>query len=203
MVDFGRIDIEKFISYSQDLIEVLKNKKDVNNLIQCLGGGKKLRSFCEVEFYEVQKLLEEYQKKIDECKLRIEEVKGQVVNDENLDNLEHELEEELQKQLSLKEELRIVNEQIRDLDLQRNSVDDQKKTLIKRRKDPLKAQKKLSMELSSYASVTNVIPYMDDQTRISGHIVEKDKKVVEKFDFEPTKSSSFEICNHLWDMIDL
>ncbi|KAL4021566.1 hypothetical protein IC575_020370 [Cucumis melo] len=60
------------------------------------------------------------------------------------------------------------------------------------------AQRKLSM----YASVTDIIPNMDDQSKISGHIVDRNKRVVQKFEFDPTKISSFDTCNGLWNMIN-
>ncbi|CAK9319849.1 unnamed protein product [Citrullus colocynthis] len=60
------------------------------------------------------------------------------------------------------------------------------------------AQRKLSM----YASVTDIIPNMDDQSKISGHIVDRNKRVVQEFEFDPTKMSSFDICNGIWNMIN-
>ncbi|KAL5720834.1 hypothetical protein ACHQM5_013465 [Ranunculus cassubicifolius] len=204
MGDFGRIDSSQLISYSEDLIQVLKNKKDTSNLVQCFERGKKLQSFCEAESYQFQNLLQEYEKKINSCEQRIEETKGESVNDDDIKALENELEEDIQKKLSLVEELRVVNNQISDLERQRLSVDDQKQILTKRQKDESRAQRKLSAELSSYASVTKVIPSSDvyDQTKISGHIVDGNKNLVEKFEFDPLKAPSFEICNNLWKMID-
>lgn len=48
----------------------------------------------------------EYHKKIDVCKQKIEEAKSEVVADEEIDLLQKELEEELQRESFLKEELR-------------------------------------------------------------------------------------------------
>ncbi|KAL3650659.1 hypothetical protein CASFOL_007062 [Castilleja foliolosa] len=58
------------------------------------------------------------------------------------------------------------------------------------------------MKLSMYASVTNIIPYLDDSSKISGHIVTRDKKVVKKFEFDPSEVTSFDTCNDIWKMIN-
>ncbi|KAJ6750381.1 hypothetical protein OIU85_000960 [Salix viminalis] len=55
--------------------------------------------------------------------------------------------------------------------------------LKKDEKEELRAQRMLSM----YASVTNIIPDLDDHSKISGHIVHRDNKAVEKFEFDPDK----------------
>jgi len=34
-------------------------------------------------------------------------------------------------------------------------------------------------------------------------IVERDKKVVEKFEFNPEDATAFDICNSIWKMISL
>ncbi|KAF5817406.1 hypothetical protein HanXRQr2_Chr02g0052631 [Helianthus annuus] len=61
----------------------------------------------------------------------------------------------------------------------------------------MKTQKTLSM----YASVTNIIPDFNEQSRITGHIVDKDKKVVEKFELSSQEMSDFDTCNAIWKMI--
>lgn len=38
------------------------------------------------------------------------------------------------------------------------------------------------MKLSMYASLTKIIPDLNDQLKISGAIVDKEKKAVEKFE---------------------
>lgn len=52
-----KIDVEKLISYGDDLVAVLKDKRDVNNLTQCLENSKALCSSCDADFNEVQSLL--------------------------------------------------------------------------------------------------------------------------------------------------
>ncbi|PIA62165.1 hypothetical protein AQUCO_00200280v1 [Aquilegia coerulea] len=106
MENNGRVDIEKCISYSHDLAEVLKNKKDANLLMQSLEGAKSLQSDCEADFQEVKNLLQDQQKKIDAHKKSIDEAKAEVLGDKDLDSIENELEEELKKGSLLEDELR-------------------------------------------------------------------------------------------------
>ncbi|OVA10944.1 hypothetical protein BVC80_8193g4 [Macleaya cordata] len=101
-----KIDVSKLISYCDDLVGVLKNKKDINNLMQSLEGVKLLQSSCEVDSSELQNSLEVYQKKINECQQRINEAKSKVVDDTDLESLQKELEEKLKRETSLREELR-------------------------------------------------------------------------------------------------
>ncbi|CAA2969910.1 Hypothetical predicted protein [Olea europaea subsp. europaea] len=87
---------------------------------------------------------------------------------------------------------------IDDLERQRDSIEERRKNLKKLEQDELRAQMKLSM----FASVTNIIPNLDDPSKISGHIVDRDTKAVEKFEFDPTKLTAFETCNGIWKMIN-
>ncbi|XVF55041.1 hypothetical protein PTKIN_Ptkin06aG0004700 [Pterospermum kingtungense] len=64
--------------------------------------------------------------------------------------------------------------------------------------DKLKERRMLSM----YASITNIIPDLEDQSRISGHIVDRDKMVVEKFEFDSTRMTAFDACDSIWKMIN-
>ncbi|KAA8517732.1 hypothetical protein F0562_015209 [Nyssa sinensis] len=200
MGDLSRkIDVEKLISFSDDLIEFLKNEKDINNLAQCLEQSKALQSHCDADYNDVQKLLQDYQTKIDACKQKENEAKSGAAGDAEIDLLQKELEEELQRERLHGEQLRVITDEINDLEHQRVSVEERRQILKKLEQEELRAQRKLSM----YASVTNIIPNLDDQSKISGHIVERDKKVVEKFEFDPAKETAFDTCNSLWKMINL
>ncbi|XP_026439581.1 kinetochore protein SPC24 homolog [Papaver somniferum] len=194
-----KIGVSSLMSYCDDLVKVLQNKKDINNLMQCTDSVKLLRSSCDGDFSEVQNSLEVYQKKIDECQQRINDAKSEVVSDAELDSLQKEYKEELNRESSLHEKLRVVSDKINDLEQQRVSIVEREQNLKKADKDEFREQRKLSM----YASVTNIIPNMDIGTKISGHIVEREKRTVEMFEFETTdSSSSIEICNSLWKMIN-
>ncbi|KAJ9180533.1 hypothetical protein P3X46_008761 [Hevea brasiliensis] len=107
MGDFsGKIDVEKVISYGNDLVALLKEKRDINILTQWLDKSKSLRSSCDVEFNEARTLLEDYQRKIDECKQKTEKAKLEVPAESELDCLQKELEAEQEKERLLMEELR-------------------------------------------------------------------------------------------------
>lgn len=67
----------------------------------------------------------------------------------------------------LREELRVTVNEIDDLDGQKVSFEDQRQTIKKLEQDDLRAQ----MQLYMYASVTNIIPCLDDQSKISGSIL--------------------------------
>ncbi|RZC70090.1 hypothetical protein C5167_033255 [Papaver somniferum] len=81
----------------------------------------------------------------------------------------------------------IVSDKINELEQQRVSLEERERNLKKADKDEFREQKKLSM----YASVTNIIPNMDIGTKISGHIVEREKRTVETFEFEAANSWVF------------
>lgn len=191
------IDVERLISFSDDLVRVLKDKRDVDNIKQCLEHSKALRSACEADFNEVQTSLQDYQTKIDVCKKKTEEAKSATAADAEIDLLEKELEEEINKEHSLMDWLRAISNEINDLDVQRISNQERMQTLKKLEQDELKEKRMLSL----YASVTNIIPDLDDKSRISGHVVDRDKKVVERFEFDPKKIDSFDVCNGIWKMI--
>ncbi|CAN1820562.1 Kinetochore protein SPC24 homolog [Linum perenne] len=95
----------------------------------------------------------------------------------------------------------VINSQIGDLERQRVSIEEQKQASKKLDREELRAQKKLSM----YASVTNIIPELDDRSTISGltDIVDREKRMVEKFELDSTEMSPFETCDSIWKMINL
>ncbi|THU58019.1 hypothetical protein C4D60_Mb03t09710 [Musa balbisiana] len=67
---------------------------------------------------------------------------------------------------------------------------------IKRKRMKIKPVKNC---LSMCASVTNIIPDFEDWTSISGMVIDRNKKKVEKFEFERTESP-LNVCNKLWKM---
>ncbi|KAH1123434.1 hypothetical protein J1N35_006594 [Gossypium stocksii] len=192
------IDVEKLMSYSDDLVEVLKDKRDINNLTQCFQHFNDLRSHCDADSNEVHRLLREYEEKIEACKKKTEQAKLEVADGAEMEYLQKEYQEELEKERGLEEELRAVSNEIIELERQRVSIEERKKNLRKYEQDKLKEQRKLSM----YASITNIIPDLEDQSRISGHIVDRDKKVIKKFEFDTSKMTAFDACDSLWKMIN-
>uniref|UniRef100_A0A2P2K1X2 Uncharacterized protein MANES_09G110000 n=1 Tax=Rhizophora mucronata TaxID=61149 RepID=A0A2P2K1X2_RHIMU len=59
MGDFaGKIDVERLVSYSDDLVAVLKDKKDVDKLTQCLEQFKVLKTSCDADSNEARSQLQ-------------------------------------------------------------------------------------------------------------------------------------------------
>ncbi|KAI3957546.1 hypothetical protein MKX01_001905 [Papaver californicum] len=144
-----KICVSDLISYCDDLVRVLQNKKDINNLMQCTDNVKLLQSSF-------------YQKKIDECQQRINDAKSEVVNDAELESLQKEYEGELNREKTLVVLVTdillfsiytIVSDKINDLEQQRVSLEERERKMY------------------LYASVTNIIPNMEIGTKISGRIL--------------------------------
>ncbi|KAL4588294.1 hypothetical protein LXL04_001177 [Taraxacum kok-saghyz] len=53
-----KIDVQKLISYSDDLVQYLKNEKDINDLKHCVEKSDALRSRCRSDHAAVQSSLE-------------------------------------------------------------------------------------------------------------------------------------------------
>ncbi|WVZ04762.1 hypothetical protein V8G54_018108 [Vigna mungo] len=239
------MEVEKLISYTDDLVKVLVEPRDLNNLSYCHQQNLSLSSSSHSHHQDVRSSLQDYEKKVDACKQKIEEARSETVADAELDLLQRELEEELEK-----ERFTAIGDEFNDLEQQWISVQEQKKTLQKIEKTKLRAQLKqraktgkrmnktgqhvvqqmssktrsslnlnvLRMMLSMYASVTNIVPDLGEQSKISGcilwmnllfsapssvfsDIVEKDKNAVEKFEYDTSKMTAFDICNDVWKII--
>ena len=52
------VDVEQLIAYSDDLVRVLKDKRDINSFTQCLEHSKSLRSSCDSDFNQLQSSLQ-------------------------------------------------------------------------------------------------------------------------------------------------
>ncbi|RVW76476.1 hypothetical protein CK203_053333 [Vitis vinifera] len=65
MGDFSQsVDVEKLISYSDDLVECLRGKRDIDSLTQCLEHSSALQSSCDADFGEVQSLVQACQENV-------------------------------------------------------------------------------------------------------------------------------------------
>ncbi|XLS90615.1 hypothetical protein HN51_066623 [Arachis hypogaea] len=119
MVDPSRtIDVEKLISWCDDLVKILPDQHDIDNLALCLQRTTSLSSTCNSDLNHVRNLLQDVdlqflfvcesdcQKKIDACKQKKEEARCESASDAELDLLQRELDEELEKENFLKEEFR-------------------------------------------------------------------------------------------------
>ncbi|KAI5648474.1 hypothetical protein M9H77_34479 [Catharanthus roseus] len=198
MGDLAGFDMEKLIYFSDDLVKLLKDEKDINTLKQSLQQLQTLVSQTDADYKRLQCSIEDYQKKIDICRQKIASTKCELAVDEEADLLQKELKDELQRENVLRNELRVITEGINDLEHQSVSIEERRQVLKKHEQDYLKAQMKLSL----YASVTSIIPDLENPSNISGHIVEREKKSVVKFELDPTKQTSLETCNSIWNMIN-
>ncbi|XP_051130388.1 kinetochore protein SPC24 homolog [Andrographis paniculata] len=194
-----RMDMGELMSYGDNLIEILKEDKDAVSLKHFLRQSEALQSQCIKDYDEVHNSIEDYEKRIEACKQKAAAAESESAADTELDTLQKQLEEEQKLEWMLKEELREIIREIDDLEQQRVAAEEQIQSMKKFERDEKRAQMKLSM----YASVTNIIPNLDDQSTISGHIVDRNKKVVERFEFDPSKSTPFDTCNNIWKMINL
>ncbi|CAN8260015.1 unnamed protein product [Cochlearia groenlandica] len=91
-----------------------------------------------------------------------------------------------------------VADELRDMNAQLSLIDEQRQSVKRKEREDLRAEKKLSM----YASVSKIIPDIDDPSKISGYIVDREKRVVEKFQFEANKVTAYETCNNIWSIIN-
>jgi chromosome segregation ATPase len=132
------------------------------------------------------------------CKKKTEEAYSDIAAEDEIERLQKELDEEMEREFKLKDELRLVADELKDLNAQLSSIDEHKQSTKRKVRDDLRAEKKLSM----YASVTNVIPDIDDPSKISGYMVDREKRLIEKFQFETNKMTAYETCNSIWSIIN-
>ncbi|KAJ1271188.1 hypothetical protein BS78_06G109900 [Paspalum vaginatum] len=191
-----RLEVDEVLSYSDDLLGVLRVSNDHDANAQVGSGARMLLSACRSESGDLELQLREYQEKISSCKERIDKAKAETIADTDLNALQNKMEEKLQEEKQLREELRVLRDELDNIDRQRVSIEEQKDAVKKKEKDLQKAERMLSM----CVSVTNIIPNFEDQDKISGYIVDKNRKKVEKFEFEKTVPP-VEIGNKLWKKI--
>ncbi|KNA06979.1 hypothetical protein SOVF_176160 [Spinacia oleracea] len=192
-----QFDINQLLSYCNDLVEVLRDDTDFNMLSHCVQLGESIQSSSDSDFNSNQIAISDYQKKIDDCKHKIEMARSEVVSDEEIERLQKELDVQLKREKQLREDLKVIDDDINELDHQRLSLEDRSQRLRKLEEEQDKELSKLQL----YASVTKVIPNLDSPAD-TGHIVDRDKNTVERFEFDPLQEDAFDICNKIWKMID-
>ncbi|KAG5550651.1 hypothetical protein RHGRI_015563 [Rhododendron griersonianum] len=154
-----KIDVEKLIAFGDDLVGCLKDEKDVKNLTQHLELSKALQSHCDADSKAVRNLLQDYRKKIDLSKKMADEAKSEAVADAEMDFL--------QKELAVSNMINtVITNEIGDLEHQGVSVEERRLLLKKLEQEELRTQMKLSM----YASVSSIIPNLEDHSKISGRL---------------------------------
>ncbi|XP_058739765.1 kinetochore protein SPC24 homolog [Vicia villosa] len=198
--DFSKnMDTNQLISLAKDVVRVLEDPtdRDFNVFSECLQRTFPISSTCNSDLNEVASSFKDYQNKVDSHKQKIEDVRSETVADAELELLQSELDEELEKQRLLKEEFRAISNEFNDLEKQQISIKEQKKKLLKLEQE----RQRERMLLSMYASVTDIVPNLDDESKISGFIVEKEKKAVEKFEYDTSQMTILDVCNDIWKII--
>ncbi|KAL5649898.1 hypothetical protein ACJX0J_040707, partial [Zea mays] len=143
--------VERLLSYAEDLVAVLCVSTDCDDNAQVGAGVQRLLSACRSESDDLEMQLKEYQEKIHSCKEKIDKAKAETITDDELNALQSKMEEKLQEEKQLRQD-------------QRLSIKERKDAVKKKKKDTQKAERTLSMCLS----VTNIIPNLEDQDKVSG-----------------------------------
>ncbi|XP_023637643.1 uncharacterized protein LOC17883246 [Capsella rubella] len=192
------MNFEMAISWGDDLINVLDDGKGFGVLVQTLEQLRSIHFSCDDDFSEIQESLQDLQKKVDACKENTYEAYSEMADEEEIERLQKELDQELELECKLKDDLRSMADELKDMNSQGAFIEEQILAIKRNLRDQLKNEKKLSM----YASVTRVIPNIDDPLKTSGYMVDREKRVMDKFEFDPDKRTAYETCNAVWDIIN-
>ncbi|VFQ97867.1 unnamed protein product [Cuscuta campestris] len=102
----NNFELTTLISWSDDLVRLLNDGEDVGVLEQLSDHSHSLQSQCGADFEEIQRSIEDCEKKVGECKHKTVEANSEASSDAAIGSLQKELEEKLQKENMLREELR-------------------------------------------------------------------------------------------------
>ncbi|XP_057855327.2 kinetochore protein SPC24 homolog isoform X1 [Cryptomeria japonica] len=192
------LDIEGILSLADDLCQVLDTATDFSVLAEVQQEISGLKSVVEEDSSEVQTILKDIQGKVLVHERKVEVAEKEAVADEKLQALRTELEKEQQYEHQYMHELRVIEDEMDRLELERSRIESRKEAVNKAKKEEIRAQN----ELSLYASISRIIPDLSAADKYMGHIVDREKQKIEKFEFDRTKMSSVEICNRLWEIVD-
>ncbi|KAL0716936.1 hypothetical protein Bca4012_066258 [Brassica carinata] len=193
-------DIQDLIFYGDDLINLLNSKNGFDVVSQSFDHSKALHLACDEDFNQTQESIKDCKKKLEACEKKTEEVySDESAGDDEIKRLQKELDEDMELERTLNDELRVVADELKDLNAQWTSVDEKRQSLKRKEREDLRAEKKLSM----YACVTKVIPEADvnDPFKISGYLVDREKRI-EKFQLKTNKMTAYESCNSIWSIIN-
>ncbi|CAA7033394.1 unnamed protein product [Microthlaspi erraticum] len=202
-------NVEMAISWGDDLINVLDDTKRFDLLAQTLEHLRAIQFSCDEDFSEIEESLQDLQKKLDACKEKTYEASSGIADGEEIERLQRELDEELKLECKLKEELRYLRfylvyvstfmaDELKDVNSQGELFEEQRLAITRKERDQLRTEKKLSM----YASITKVIPNIDDPLKTSGYMVNLDQKIIDKFEFDAGKRTDYATCNTIWEIIN-
>ncbi|XP_068636158.1 kinetochore protein SPC24 homolog [Aristolochia californica] len=96
------IDVQDVISYGDDLLKLLKSRKDIDGLMQSIQGVKSLVSSCNRDYSNIQNLLEESQRQVETCSQEISTAR----DESDLEPVQKDLTDKLQKEKIILQELR-------------------------------------------------------------------------------------------------
>ncbi|KAD0533620.1 hypothetical protein R6Q59_023370 [Mikania micrantha] len=101
-----KIDVQKLISYSDDLVQFLKTEKDINSLNHCIERSDGIRSRCRSDHAALQTSVQGYHKNIEMCKEKSQVAEAEVASDAEIHMLQKELDDEIQREALLVKDLR-------------------------------------------------------------------------------------------------
>ncbi|CAL9228761.1 unnamed protein product [Arabidopsis halleri] len=99
-------NFEMAISWGDELINVLGDRKGFGVLVQTLEQLRAIQFSCDDDFSETHESLQDLQKKLDVCKEKTDEANSEIADEEETERLHKELDEELELECKLKDELR-------------------------------------------------------------------------------------------------
>ncbi|CAH8355573.1 unnamed protein product [Eruca vesicaria subsp. sativa] len=192
-------DIQALLSFGDDLINLLNSKNVFDVVSQSFDQSKALHLACDEDFNQIQESIKDCKKKLDGCKKKtVEAYSDEAAGGYDIERLQRELDEEMELERKIHDEIRVVADELKDLNTQWTSIDEKRQSLKRKERDELRAEKKLFM----YACVTNVIPEaeVNDPLKISGYMVDGEKRI-KKFPLEKNKMTAYETCNSIWSLI--
>ncbi|KAM0877593.1 hypothetical protein ACQ4PT_035381 [Festuca glaucescens] len=101
-----RLDVANLLSFGDDVVGVLLDRKVAESLAQAYDGARMLRSACHSESGDLKLQVKEYQDKINSCKEKLEKAKSETVTDEEPSALQDEMKGKLQSKQQLRQDLR-------------------------------------------------------------------------------------------------
>jgi len=192
------INTDEVLSLTDDLIRVIDSAKDGTALTETQEEVSRFQSAVDEDWSQVQILLKEIQENVLACERKVKAAEEEGVDDEKLEAVRRELKEELQNEQILNRELRKIEDEMNRLEVQRVNIENHKKVL----KDAITEDIRARSTISLYASITKIIPDLNEKERVKGYIVDRDRSKMERFEFDQTTMSNAEICNRLWNMGD-
>ncbi|KAL6650782.1 hypothetical protein ACP70R_009707 [Stipagrostis hirtigluma subsp. patula] len=184
-------EAENVLSLTGELPGVLRRGEDGEREAQARAGAGMMRSTGLSDTADLERQLKEYLEKIDSCKEQIQKVKAETITDDDLNAHQNELDEKLQEEQQLP-----ARDEADNLVRQRASIKERNDAIRKKQRDKQKAEHMLSM----LVGVTKIMPNLEDKDKISGWIVDKSGKKIEKFEYDKT-TPQFDVCNELWKKI--